>query len=427
MGESSVHGLPRSTKDENPMWLKVFWAAIFLGGFGAFIYFFQAQINTYLSYPSTTSTSYSYAPNVGFPAVTVCNLNPVKQSALLAAKLFWNDPTQPLSDAEIQAFSYSLNELITVAQFSGLGFNKTSNFFQYTAGAYGNCFAFNYPTNNFQVRQSGPGTGLYLEMNINQDDYLFGVDGAQAGALVYIHDQLSPPTPSSGITVAPGVYNSISVQQLSISRLSSPYGNCDINFTPSPGHATNVAWCFEECLLMNSLAMCGCKPLAYSGYHPTYIGKPVCPAGSKCIADLEYRLNNPNLNPSCNCPPPCTETRYSVLPTSAQWPSVTAIKTKLKEAGQSVNDSSIDAYRQNYLAIEIFFSDLNLESITQAVQLDAPTFLANVGGLLGLWVGGSVLSAAEIIPLCIAGFAIVFGFASSKRFEKDAKKTEEDA
>jgi len=264
-----------------------------------------------------------------------------------------------------------------------------------------------------------------MELFIDQDDYLFGVDGAQAGALVYIHDQLSPPTPSSGIAVSPGVYNSIAVQQLTISRLTAPYGSCDMAFTASPGHATNVAWCFEECLLMNSLQLCGCKPLSYSGYHPTYANKPICASDSKCVEDLEYRLNNPNLSPSCNCPPPCSETRYSVLPSAAQWPSVTAIHTKLKEAGKVENQTNIDYYSQNYLALDIYFSDLNLETISQSVALDAPTFLANVGGLLGLWVGGSLLSAAEIIPLFVAGMVMLLACNKQKEHMKNLEKAED--
>jgi len=284
----------------------------------------------------------------------------------------------------------------------------------YVAGAFGNCFVFNYPNPSFSVRTTGPGTGLYLEININQTDYLFGADGSRAGVLVFVHNQLVPPTPSSGITVSPGVYNSIAIQQVNITRLTSPYGDCDSSVTDN-GASYSVAWCFEECLLKFSLQYCGCKPLSYSGDHPAYFNKTVCVDNSKCVADLQYRLGNPGLDPTCNCPPPCSEARFNLISSPADWPSVTSIRKKLLSLGLNDTQSNVDTFSQNYLALDIYFSDLNLQTVTQAKALELAQFMGNVGGILGVFIGGSLLSGAEVAMFGITSCIVLFGCARARR------------
>jgi len=250
---------------------------------------------------------------------------------------------------------------------------------------------------------------LYMEIDINQTDYLFGADGSRAGILLYVHNQLVPPTPSSGITVAPGVYNSIAIQQVNISRLEPPFGDCSSAVTDNNARYS-VAWCFEECLLMNSLRECGCKPLSYSGDHPKYFNKTVCPDSSKCVADLTYRLNNPSSSDvSCDCPPPCSEARFNLVSSPAQWPSLTAIKKKLQALNLGLTQTNIDTYSQNYLAVDIYFSDLNLQTVTQTKSLELAQFLGNVGGILGVFVGGSLMSGAEIIVFLVTSSVVLVG------------------
>jgi len=331
-----------------------------------------------------------------------------------------------MDDATIHALGYTTDDMMNVVKFNGRGVNVTSKFYSYVAGAYGNCFVFNYPDSSFSIRSTGPGTGLYMELNINQTDYLFGSDGSRAGVLLYVHNQLVPPTPSSGITVAPGVFNSIAIQQVNISRLEPPFGDCSADVTANNARYS-VAWCFEECLLENSLKECGCKPLSYSGDHPKYFNKSVCPDGNKCVLDLTYRLNNPGSSDvSCNCPPPCAEARFNLVSSPAQWPSLTAIKKKLQALRQNVTQANIDIYSQNYLAVDIYFSDLNLQTVTQAKSLELAQFLGNVGGILGVFVGGSLMSGAEIIVFFATSSIVLYSAIKSRRHGQNVDKVSKD-
>jgi len=240
--------------------------------------------------------------------------------------------------------------------------------------------------------------------------------------LLYVHNQLVPPTPSGGITIAPGVYNSIAIQQVNITRLERDFGDCVMGLP----ERYSVAWCFEECLLSYSVAQCGCKPLTYSGDHPKYFNKTVCRDNDKCVADLTYRLNNPAaVDVKCECPPPCSETRFNLVSSPAQWPSLTAIQKKLKSIGENFTQSNVDMYSQNYLAVDIYFSDLNLQTVTQAKALELAQFLGNVGGILGVFVGGSLMSGAEVIVFLITSSVVLLGISKARRQQQTVDKFKE--
>jgi len=54
---------------------------------GGLAYSVYALTAAYLSYPVSVSVSVCQAPQLVFPAVTICNMSPVKKSALQAADL----------------------------------------------------------------------------------------------------------------------------------------------------------------------------------------------------------------------------------------------------------------------------------------------------------------------------------------------------
>lgn len=53
--------------------------------------------------------------------------------------------------------------------------------------------------------------------------------------------------------------------------------------------------------------------------------------------------------------------------------------------------------RNNFVQVDIFYQELSSEEIEQKVAFDFPSLLSEIGGLLGLLLGASVLTVCEIL------------------------------
>ena len=65
-------------------WYKLFWILIFLGGVCASAYNVYLLIDEFFQYPVNTQVTLSYE-KLPFPSITVCNINPVRKSAVEAS------------------------------------------------------------------------------------------------------------------------------------------------------------------------------------------------------------------------------------------------------------------------------------------------------------------------------------------------------
>ena len=61
---------------------KIVWLVIYLGLMGVFLYSFEKMVEKYLDYPTTNQLMIETEANLTFPAVTVCNENPVRKSMI---------------------------------------------------------------------------------------------------------------------------------------------------------------------------------------------------------------------------------------------------------------------------------------------------------------------------------------------------------
>ena len=61
---------------------KIVWLVIYLGLMGVFLYSFAKMVEKYLDYPTTNQLMIETEANLTFPAVTVCNENPVRKSMI---------------------------------------------------------------------------------------------------------------------------------------------------------------------------------------------------------------------------------------------------------------------------------------------------------------------------------------------------------
>ena len=143
------------------------------------------------------------------------------------------------------------------------------------------------------------------------------------------------------------------------------------------------------------------------------------------------KSNNASFN-QCKqeCHPTCFETVYDITLSSAVWPSDSFNKTIFQRYVDRINDkaeahdlnvssntSGLDysLVRREYLKIGIFLDSLNVKTDVTSAKYDWSVLLSNVGGVLGLFTGFSILTAVEVAELCFDLWAYFCTFVCKKK------------
>ncbi|KAG5875019.1 hypothetical protein JTB14_033034 [Gonioctena quinquepunctata] len=153
--------------------------------------------------------------------------------------------------------------------------------------------------------------------------------------------------------------------------------------------------CKLECLTNYTAKNCGCVNF----YMPRERTTPICGNGcSACMKDAEMKLKLIQLQTQissegndffCDCKPLCTEINYDIEESQSEWSYIEQYRARGYEG--------FDEKGVRLAKLSVFFKQESFLT-SQRNELYGPTdFLANFGGLLGLFTGFSLLSAAEII------------------------------
>nr|XP_023021889.1 pickpocket protein 28-like [Leptinotarsa decemlineata] len=161
--------------------------------------------------------------------------------------------------------------------------------------------------------------------------------------------------------------------------------------------------CRLECLTNYTLNMCGCVNF----YMPRTNSTKICGNGKlKCMDEAEYEMKekeveimlekSSDLNSACNCMPLCTDLTYDVETARTKFLWREQFRAE-KKVAEDLDSQKINVSLMHLSRLSVYFmKDQFLES--QRTELYGPfDFLANFGGLLGLFTGFSVLSAVEIV------------------------------
>ena len=75
----------------------------------------------------------------------------------------------------------------------------------------------------------------------------------------------------------------------------------------------------------------------------------------------------------------------------------------LNEYGKDFSITALDANvaRKSFVKFDIYYDSLSYELSSESPKMDVVSFLANVGGNLGLFLGVSVISICEVIEALI--------------------------
>ena len=385
----------------------------------------------FLGKPTATTVNVETEDNgLSFPAVTVCNLNPVLRSyaeennitELLDVVLrpgiqqLVHDQGSSNCNAFLELLGLK-NSTLTLNEVYINGGNKLRNFIitcqfsenhiisencveelQPMITSFGLCYTFNSIRNKKAdrfIRSPGRRNSLQLSINIAQYEYLRSSNG-EAGVLVSVHHRNDFAEPlENGIAVAPGqsAWIGLSAQEIND---NTGLGKCentnkDLEFLPDLDYSISACQTNARYTYISRDDTCNCLENADPNESVAHSRERNCTlADICCIIESTFIVESSGTT----CPPPCNYITYNTSISYSQYPSV-----QLREDYSSLFNISSDNIKDNILSVNVFFQDLYVIKSETIISYTGISFLADVGGLVGLFLGASIVAIVEVVIL----------------------------
>ncbi|NXO91884.1 ASI4A protein, partial [Certhia brachydactyla] len=412
---STLHGLGHICRSGQLGVRQTLWAFAFLASLAFFLYQAAKSALLYLEHPHVMALDEEAIREMVFPAITICNINRYRHSALTDADIFHlaNMTGLPPKDRDghkatdllypdpdmadiVNRTGHQLDDMLKSCNFSGE--NCSSRDFTVVYTRYGKCYTFNGDRRNPRVtRQGGMGNGLEIMLDIQQEEYLpiwreTNETSFEAGIRVQIHSQDEPPyIHQLGFGVSPGFQTFVSCQEQRLTYLPQPWGNCRASMQGEqllPGYDTySIAACRLQCEKEAVVQSCHCRMVHMPG------NESIC-SPNVYIECADHTLDAAveDSQERCSCPTPCNLTRYGKEISMVRIPNKGSARYLARKYNK--NETYI---RENFLVLDIFFEALNYEAIEQKKAYDLAGLLGDIGGQMGLFIGASILTILEIL------------------------------
>uniref|UniRef100_A0A8C7Z987 Acid sensing ion channel subunit 2 n=1 Tax=Oryzias sinensis TaxID=183150 RepID=A0A8C7Z987_9TELE len=435
LSRTRLHGLRHICVPGGSVGRRAFWLLALCTSLGLLLSWSSNRLLHWLSFPTYTRVHTEWAKELAFPAVTICNNNPIRLYKLTKSDLYFaghwlglllaNRTMRPmvldllqedrrawfqkLSDFRLflpprnfegtnlefmDRLSHQLDDMLLSCKYRGqpCGAHNFSSVFT----RYGKCYMFNAAEEGKDLRttmKGGTGNGLEIMLDIQQDEYLpvWGdtEDTAfEAGVRVQIHSQAEPPfVHELGFGVAPGFQTFVATQEQRLTYLPPPWGECVSRALESGFFQVySVTACRIDCETRYIVENCNCRMVHMPGDASYCTPEQYKDCAEPALAKLSTLESN-----SCVCRTPCNMTRYNKELSMVKIPSKTSaryLQKKFNKSEKYITD--------NILVLDIFFEALNYETIEQKKAYEVAGLLGDIGGQMGLFIGASILTILEL-------------------------------
>ncbi|XP_022102302.1 low-density lipoprotein receptor-related protein 2-like [Acanthaster planci] len=313
-----------------------------------------------------------------------------------------------LTKDEVSQYGHQKEDFILQCTYEQTKCN-ISNFETIQDDTYGNCFTFNADIEKpITASKTGARYGLQMTLFLEQDEYI-GIFGPEAGARVSINPPHIRPSPTNdGITVKPGTVTSVGLRYNYVLRQGRPYGKClkrirntkiiaDGRIKVSSSDHYDRELCKKTCIHEAILKNCDCvDTLELDGPRCRLLNET-----QEVCRQLIYYLNQHN-NLSCDCPEQCSEVYYTKTSSMSKWPSKKFTKHLLRNIN-SINEKTRQLNEENVFdniaRLEVFYEELNYESTKEVPAYPESSLFGDIGGIVGLYIGFSLITVCEFIAL----------------------------
>uniref|UniRef100_A0A915PR56 Uncharacterized protein n=1 Tax=Setaria digitata TaxID=48799 RepID=A0A915PR56_9BILA len=433
---TSAHGCILATKSQNAF-MRALWIIAIITAWLVCTYQIWISVDKYYQYQTIVTIQIKHLTNVTFPAITICNLNPIRSSWLKNnfSKTILDEIVNT-DDINLSVAGHDINDMLIDCTFQSTKCTS-KNFTRWEHGTYGNCYTF-LVTRQEYVGFLGPLYGLSLTLHVEDKEYLIR-HSQGSGFKVEVHPAEYIPFPEDkGFTISPGILTSVGIKKKRISRMPLPYDGTDCGdlgdiirsdsllyygalkiagYNGQVNYTTQA--CMKSCYQKRLIQDCNCVDPSFVTrddiytFYTTNDNKP-----SACDMTLQISfecvrksLENSTSSGFCEklCPQSCYEQDYIPRVTTSLWPRTSYYK-RVKDLWKR-RFPSLETIREaheartNLAKLEVYYEQLNYESVVESPSQDVWDLLSSIGGTLGLYVGMSFLTLGEFAELffrCVA-------------------------
>jgi len=244
------------------------------------------------------------------------------------------------------------------------------------------------------------------------------------GVRMVIHEKGTLPRPQNeGLTLNTEYETNIGLRMMRINRLGDKYGSCTDGADFLQTHSLNytVPLCYSLCEVLHTEQQCGCTPVSTPDVYDTDVS--VCEVTNKtqrqCQEDAKYDVLNGYVD--CGCLTRCSEQVYTYSSSGRKWPHEPYLKDVLideicrrnytgiylytdicyKYRNNILTDVDIAYMSTMFVAVNVYFEDLNYELMKEEPLYGPVRFLSDIGGTMGLFTGASMLTYCEILHVLL--------------------------
>lgn len=262
---------------------------------------------------------------------------------------------------------------------------------------------------------------------VTDSDFYCNMYTQSEGFHVIVHNNSIDPEYVGGLAligndVPIGFETTLLVDRVFDYKQPEPYNNCksDLNSINSFDsdvfrfmiNSTEYSYrqkdCFEYCLTNKIFQECNIT-IALIRNDIFFIRYSSRDPKRECFKDKYYKYIKTNINELCSkeCPLECDSISYKISASLANFPDIIFAK-KLIESFKEIKSKYPVGYnityedlRKSVLAFNVYYQDLSYTKISQVPRIEIIDLVSNMGGLLGLFIGFSFLSFAELFELIL--------------------------
>ena len=381
------------------------------------------------------------------PGISIFDENPLKNMSfknrlefLFQFTILINTKIQSLPDESKKMLVHSLDDILIYCQFNNQQCTSADFFWRYDP-VYGNCYSFNSGFNstgsvNDLKTSLIPGAmfGLSLMVYVGYNEQLNVYNTGWLSYAPFTHiyglnvlienNTYLTSNNMNFIGLDGGSINYMPIQRKFSLKMPHPYSQCDLD-NDSPGHFDSVFYesflnspyqygqdlCIIECLQQKALQKCNCTLAYFFSF-----SRKSCQNDNQQKCVLDFFFNSKLLTPTSlaclsQCPLECnaTEFTFSVTSQRSSGSGYTSLINENPNLSSDFNTTPInsDTTSNKFVQLNVFYDSLTYSISTDTPSMDIVSFLANIGGTVGLFAGLSLLSICEIMhvlfEICFTG------------------------
>lgn len=431
---------------------KFWWLTVLLLALGVLGFYAYQTVNGYFNNPVITTVSYVPADSLKFPQIYICPLNPIDYqkvtpkiineeyfryfdfaaniSDILGSKPRIWERIAPHLTPEIvfpnftfitpklkQTFQdffmnlgYRTRDLFKQCAFESQPVDCTKIVFPVIDKDYAKCFII-----DTKKYQKVAGQGLSLLLDVHTEKYHPTEPTPFDGVFIRVSEKIDP-TSFVQTLVQPGNYYKIPIsarflglKSVNTERMRQPCYHIGEYNMKIMNYSYTTDGCRFDCAQRIILQECNCLLAFDRSFFSRHISSrlPICTANEvqKCASDVIENRNRSEIHAcTSNCYPPCVSWEYSTSVSSAKFPSNALLKSyKKTNSPNEMNFLSrpLNEWAENYILLDIAFDRMEYTKVEQEWSLTTAMMISDLGGLFGLWVGGSLFSVIQLVTFLL--------------------------